>query len=145
MLTKPIMRNGIKSAARTLSLLSLIVCAMSAAASAQTAEAPPLKLLSPGGQVEITFALGEDGAPVYSVAYRGQAIIAPSALGLEFRRGGLLSKGLRFAGALSLHDVPFALHIYPHGRHGLGLAQDDPTVRSWTGLCAAWLADRSIG
>ena len=54
----------------------------------------------------------------------------------------LVENSLRFAGALSNHGVPFALHIYPHGRHGLGLAQDDPVVSSWTTLCATWLADR---
>lgn len=53
-----------------------------------------------------------------------------------------VENSLRFAGALSHHGVPFALHVYPHGRHGLGLAQDDPTVSSWTTLCAAWLAAR---
>jgi alpha-glucosidase len=99
MKTKPRTLSGIKSVTRALALLPLVVCMMCAAASAQTAETPPLKLLSPGGQVEITFTLGEDGAPAYSVAYRGQTVIAPSSLGLEFKQGGLLSKGLRFTGA----------------------------------------------
>ena len=52
---------------------------------------------------------------------------------------------LLFAGALAHHSVPFALHVYPHGRHGLGLAGEDPVVGSWTGLCAAWLATQGFG
>jgi acetyl esterase/lipase len=52
---------------------------------------------------------------------------------------------LLFAGALSRRGVPFALHVYPHGRHGLGLAEEDPVVGSWTGLCAIWLAERGFG
>jgi hypothetical protein len=41
--------------------------------------------------------------------------------------------------------VPFALHVYPHGRHGLGLATDDPQVSTWTDLCARWLAALDFG
>jgi acetyl esterase/lipase len=54
----------------------------------------------------------------------------------------LVENSLRFASALGRHGVPFALHVYPQGRHGLGLAQDDPVVGGWTALCAAWLAER---
>jgi acetyl esterase/lipase len=52
---------------------------------------------------------------------------------------------LLFASALARHSVPFALHVYPQGRHGLGLAEDDPVVGSWTGLCATWLATQGFG
>lgn len=52
---------------------------------------------------------------------------------------------LLFAGALGRAGVPFALHVYPHGRHGLGLATDDPVVGSWTALCASWLATAGFG
>ena len=41
--------------------------------------------------------------------------------------------------ALRQHDIPFELHIYPHGRHGLGLAQEIPHVASWANLCCEWL------
>jgi acetyl esterase/lipase len=51
-----------------------------------------------------------------------------------------------FATALKQHGVPFELHVFPHGRHGLGLANDDPMeapfpmgVGQWRGLCAGWL------
>ena len=46
---------------------------------------------------------------------------------------------LRFADVLASEGVPFALHVFPQGEHGLGLAPDHPVVSQWTLLCAAWL------
>jgi acetyl esterase/lipase len=45
----------------------------------------------------------------------------------------LLGRALADAGAS--HE----LHIFPEGRHGLGLAADTPGADSWPQLCAAWL------
>ncbi len=56
-----------------------------------------------------------------------------------------VANSLLFATALGNHGVPFALHVFPHGRHGLGLAQDDPQVGVWTTLCGSWLAGMSWG
>ncbi len=75
-------------------LLLALICVCGGKVLAQV-EALPLKLSSPDGQLEITLALNEQRAPVYSVSYRGQPVIAPSTLGLEFRQGALLSQGLR--------------------------------------------------
>ncbi|MCM8901920.1 alpha/beta hydrolase [Caldicoprobacter algeriensis] len=50
-----------------------------------------------------------------------------------------VQNSLLFAEALRRCGVPFELHIYPHGRHGLGLALGEPSVSSWTELCARWL------
>lgn len=47
--------------------------------------------------------------------------------------------------ALRRHRVPAELHVYPHGRHGLGLATDEPGTREWTGPLLRWLADQGIG
>jgi acetyl esterase/lipase len=52
-----------------------------------------------------------------------------------------VENSLRFAAALRHHNVPLALHVFPHGPHGLGLAPDDPSVGAWPGLCAAFLAE----
>jgi acetyl esterase/lipase len=54
-----------------------------------------------------------------------------------------VENSLLFAAALRRHKVPFALHVFPHGRHGLGLAAEQPLAETWTELCAAWL--RSLG
>lgn len=54
-----------------------------------------------------------------------------------------VENSLMFAAALSRFGVPFALHIFPSGHHGLGLAEENPQVAVWTKLCADWL--RQIG
>ena len=50
-----------------------------------------------------------------------------------------VQNSLVFADALHHSNVPFELHVFPNGRHGLGLANDDPIVSQWQGLCATWL------
>ena len=55
-----------------------------------------------------------------------------------------VENSLLFAAALRRHGVPFALHVFPRGRHGLGLASADPMVGRWTDLCAAWLAGQGF-
>jgi dipeptidyl aminopeptidase/acylaminoacyl peptidase len=54
-----------------------------------------------------------------------------------------VENSLLFAAALRKHNVPFALHVFPHGNHGMGLAENDPVVGQWTKLCAGWL--KTIG
>lgn len=52
-----------------------------------------------------------------------------------------VANSLRFAEALAAAKVACELHVYPQGRHGLGLAGDEPTVSQWTDQCSRWLAD----
>jgi len=54
-----------------------------------------------------------------------------------------VENSLLFTMALKKHGVPFELHIFPHGRHGLGLATDTLYVKEWTKLCEKWF--ESIG
>ena len=56
-----------------------------------------------------------------------------------------VENSLLFALALRRAGVPLALHVYERGRHGLGLADGDPDVASWTVRCAAWLASHGFG
>lgn len=49
-----------------------------------------------------------------------------------------VENSLMFSQALSRHGVPFELHIFPTGVHGLGLAYDDPQISKWTMLCENW-------
>lgn len=37
------------------------------------------------------------------------------------------------------HGVPVELHVFPAGRHGLGLAAGVPGAEQWPQLCADWL------
>lgn len=50
-----------------------------------------------------------------------------------------VENSLLYAAALSRHKVPFDLHVYEKGRHGLGLALEDEHVGTWTALCSIWL------
>lgn len=58
-------------------------------------------------------------------------------------QGVPVANSLAFARAMSDHRVPFELHVFPHGSHGLGLATQCPEVAVWTNLCATWL--KSMG
>jgi acetyl esterase/lipase len=50
-----------------------------------------------------------------------------------------VENSLLFATALRGAKVPFELHVFQHGAHGVGLAQDDPVLRDWPGLLQRWL------
>lgn len=50
-----------------------------------------------------------------------------------------VKNSLSFAAALRDHGVRFEMHIYPHGPHGLGLAQSYPDVSEWAALAADWV------
>lgn len=60
-----------------------------------------------------------------------------------------VENSLLFAGALRRNGVPFELHVYPEGAHGLSLAtaetsdtpeQENAHVATWIGLCTEWLS-----
>ena len=42
-------------------------------------------LTSPDGNLQLTFEIGENGAPLYSLDYKGKAVVLPSGMGLELR------------------------------------------------------------
>ena len=44
--------------------------------------------------------------------------------------------------ALAANGVKHALHVFQHGRHGLGLAEGTG-AEAWTALCALWLSELS--
>ncbi len=46
---------------------------------------------------------------------------------------------LLYAQALSAESIPYELHIYPMGHHGLGLSEDLPYVAEWTESLKVWL------
>lgn len=55
-----------------------------------------------------------------------------------------VENSLALAAAYSRCRVPFALHIFPEGRHGLGLAREIPQTGAWAALCVQWLTDRGF-
>ncbi len=50
-----------------------------------------------------------------------------------------VKNSLVFAEKLRDHNVPFELHIFPHGKHGLGLATQCPDIQQWSQLAADWI------
>lgn len=44
-----------------------------------------------------------------------------------------------FFEALKKAGVPAEMHVFAHGRHGVGLAPEDPVLSQWPGLCAQWM------
>ena len=61
-----------------------------------------------------------------------------------------VENSLLFAQALRAENIPFELHIYPEGPHGLSLANEEtdedgigvyPNVATWMRLCTTWLSN----
>ena len=52
---------------------------------------------------------------------------------------------INFARALREAGVPFELHVFAEGGHGLGLGADTPGFRAWPDLCAEWLRQQFGG
>lgn len=54
-----------------------------------------------------------------------------------------VENSLQYFAACKKHGVPAELHVFPKGRHGLGLARSTPGASQWPALCELWL--RGIG
>ena len=54
-----------------------------------------------------------------------------------------VENSLNLALALSAQGVPYEMHIFPQGRHGLGLAEEYEDVKQWTALLQKWLVMRN--
>lgn len=46
--------------------------------------------------------------------------------------------------ALRKAGVPAEMHIFEQGKHGYGLAPDDPVLSIWPDLCIAWMKARGL-
>lgn len=53
-----------------------------------------------------------------------------------------VENSLNLASAPSAQGVPFELHVFPEGRHGLGLAPETEDVSQWASLLQKWLVLR---
>lgn len=54
-------------------------------------------------------------------------------------QGVPVMNSLLYASALSAQNIPYEMHIYPVGPHGLGLAPNEPYVAKWQEDLKAWL------
>ena len=55
-----------------------------------------------------------------------------------------VENSLLFAFALLAAKVPFELHVFERGPHGVGLAQSDPALSAWPSLLQHWLRMRGF-
>jgi acetyl esterase/lipase len=55
-----------------------------------------------------------------------------------------VENSLMFYSALRKAGVPAELHIYEHGPHGVGLAQTDAVLSTWSARLADWLRVRGL-
>lgn len=54
-----------------------------------------------------------------------------------------VENSLNLALALSAQGVPYEMHIFPQGQHGLGLAEEFEDVKQWAPLLQKWLVLRN--
>ncbi|MBL9166138.1 MAG: alpha/beta hydrolase [Verrucomicrobiales bacterium] len=61
-------------------------------------------------------------------------------------KGVKVENALEFAAALQRQGVPFDLHVYQNGRHGIGLADQPPfkNAHPWSRDLAYWLKQRGL-
>jgi acetyl esterase/lipase len=57
-----------------------------------------------------------------------------------------VQNSVEFAASLKKAGVPFALHVYERGRHGLGLADKPPfeNAHPWAANCLFWLKEQGF-
>ncbi|WP_339316152.1 GDSL-type esterase/lipase family protein [Paenibacillus sp. FSL R10-2734] len=51
-----------------------------------------------------------------------------------------VENSLLFSTALSKQGIPFELHVFEEGRHGLGLSMDNPHCQQWLSISEKWLS-----
>ncbi|MBQ9264273.1 MAG: alpha/beta hydrolase [Clostridia bacterium] len=56
-----------------------------------------------------------------------------------------VQNSLLLAKALADHGVPFEMHVYPKGRHGLGLAQENAVAAAWGRELGRYLLEKGYG
>ena len=54
-----------------------------------------------------------------------------------------VENSIEYFKACRKHGVPAEMHLFPQGRHGLGLAKSVPGASQWPSLCEQWL--RGLG
>ena len=80
-------------------IYTLLLLPLMAAASCSSSDNSPNQLSgksvkSPNGNIELTFALTDNGRPTYEMSYKGKAVVLPSHLGLILAKDKHASKGM---------------------------------------------------
>lgn len=112
---------------------------------------PVVSMVSHTHEGSVAALLGPDAAPERRQALSAELAVddatPPTFLWHTADDGAVpVENSLSQAAALSRHGVPFELHVFPRGRHGLGLAVNEPDGRhpaaDWARLCRNWLASQ---
>jgi acetyl esterase/lipase len=90
-------------------------------------EGPELKRLQNylSGEKNVT----DRTPPVFLFESKDDAVISPE-------------NSLLFIDALKAHGIPVDAHIFAHGKHGSGLATDEPEESAWPTMFGQWLAEQ---
>lgn len=84
-------------------------------------------LTSPDGNLVLTFEIGKDGAPTYSLDYKGKAVVLPSGMGLELRGQ---DRQISFGEEITKSDHGKSVSLYNNFRQ-TGVARSDSDT-TWT-------------
>ena len=88
----------------------------------------------------------EDSARFFSAELNVTGDTPPAFLWHTAEDGSVpVQNSLLLAQALADHGVPFELHVYPRGHHGVGLGQELIPAASWGGDCCRWLLEMGFG
>lgn len=55
-----------------------------------------------------------------------------------------VENSLNLAQALTDKGIPYALHVFPYGRHGIGLGEDNELAKDWPELLNRWLVSEGF-
>lgn len=55
-----------------------------------------------------------------------------------------IENSFMMANALKNNKVPISFHVFPEGKHGLGVTNQRPDVHKWTSLCDDWLKSQGF-
>ena len=83
----------IKSIIYTLLLLPLLAVASCSSSNNSPNQLSGKSVKSPNGNIELTFALTDNGRPTYEMSYKGKAVVLPSHLGLILAKDKHASRG----------------------------------------------------
>jgi acetyl esterase/lipase len=92
--------------------------------------------------------LGEDASPQLRRETSLDALVTPAAPPFFIWHTAedvyvLPEHTYRLAAALAANNVPHTVHVFAHGPHSLGLAEDAGETALWTRLAAPWMAEQS--
>ena len=97
------------------------------------------------GTMENFIAGREEARPYFGLEHHVNENTPKTFLWHTFADNGVpVESSMRFAEALLQHHVPYELHIFPEGPHGLSLANKStgtslPAVQPWIDLSITWL------